>query len=115
MRPEGRTWLDWTRFFHPCVRYAAHAYLVIILLPWNSEIRKGRCVMEFIELKKDIYLALIVLGLILLFIGIRMAHSAFGADLAGTILFLVVTIQGSVCFGFGAFTWLLEEDPEIWN
>lgn len=71
--------------------------------------------MQFIEIKKDIYLAIIVLGAILLFLGMRLGSVAFGEDLAATLLFLITVVQGSICLGFGAFTWIFHEDPEIWQ
>ncbi len=71
--------------------------------------------MRFIEIKKDIYITLLVLGLILLVIGLKLAPVAFNTDLAATLLFLISMVQGRVCFGFGAFTLLFHEDPEIWQ
>lgn len=71
--------------------------------------------MRYVQIKKDIYLALMFLGLVLLVISVRLAPSSFGIDLAGTLLFLIACVQGSICLGFGAFTWMFQEDPEIWN
>ncbi|HIA51540.1 MAG TPA: hypothetical protein EYN91_05555 [Candidatus Melainabacteria bacterium] len=71
--------------------------------------------MRYVEIKKDIYLALMFLGLVLLVISVRLASSSFGVDLAGTLLFLIACVQGSICLGFGAFTWMFQEDPEIWS
>lgn len=71
--------------------------------------------MGFIEIKKDIYLALMALGLTMLIIAFMLAPQAFGPDLAGTLLYLITVIQGSICLGFGAFTWIFHEDPEIWR
>ncbi len=71
--------------------------------------------MHYLEIKKDIYIALLLLGLILLAIAFRLAPVAFNTDLAGTLLFLIASVQGSVCLGFGAFTLWFHEDPEIWQ
>ncbi len=71
--------------------------------------------MGYVEIKKDIYLALMALGVILLVIAFNFIKAAFGPDLAGTLLFLICIVQGSICLGFGTFTWLFHEDPEIWD
>ncbi|MBA3860108.1 MAG: hypothetical protein C0507_24635 [Cyanobacteria bacterium PR.3.49] len=71
--------------------------------------------MHFVEIKKDIYIVLLLLGLILLAIAFRMAGAAFNTDLVATLLFLISTVQGSICLGFGAFTLWFHEDPEIWQ
>ncbi len=71
--------------------------------------------MHYLEIKKDIYIALLLLGLILLVIAFRLASVAFNTDLAATLLFLISAIQGSICMGFGAFTLWFHEDPEIWQ
>lgn len=71
--------------------------------------------MGFIEIKKDIYLTLVVLGLTLLTVAFILAPRAFGPDPAGTLLYFISVIQGSICLGFGAFTWIFHEDPEIWR
>ena len=71
--------------------------------------------MDFLEIKKDIYIALLALGVILLVIACRLASVAFNTDLAATLLFLISAVQGSICMGFGAFTLWFHEDPEIWQ
>ena len=71
--------------------------------------------MNFLEIKKDIYIALLLLGLILLVIAYQLAPVAFTADLPATLLFLISMVQGSVCMGFAAFTLWFHEDPEIWQ
>lgn len=71
--------------------------------------------MRFIEIKKDIYLTLMVLGLTMLVIAVKLAPQVCGPDLAGTLLYFITMIQGSICLGFGAFTWIFHEDPEVWQ
>lgn len=71
--------------------------------------------MHTVDIKKDIYLVLMVLGLILLCVAIKFLLADGKTDLAGWFVFLIASAQGSVCLGFGAFTWLGHEDPEIWQ
>ncbi|MCC7530222.1 MAG: hypothetical protein IT342_16990 [Candidatus Melainabacteria bacterium] len=71
--------------------------------------------MQYVEIKRDIYIALLLLGLILLVIAFRLVPVAFNTDLTATLLFLISMVQGSVCLGFGAFTLWFHEDPEIWQ
>ncbi len=71
--------------------------------------------MRYLEIKKDIYIALLLLGLILLVVAFNLAFVAFSTDLAATLLFIISIVQGSVCLGFGTFTLCLHEDPEIWQ
>ena len=67
------------------------------------------------EIKADIYLVFIALGLILLAIAVKFLLSEGRSDLAGIIVFLIAALQGTFCLGFGAFTWLGHEDPEVWQ
>ncbi|MCC6979093.1 MAG: hypothetical protein IT343_12280 [Candidatus Melainabacteria bacterium] len=71
--------------------------------------------MRFVDIKKDIYLTFVLLGVIMLVVAVNLARTGFETDIVKTMLFLVSMIQGSICLGFGAFTWIFEEDPEVWQ
>jgi hypothetical protein len=64
------------------------------------------------ELKKLLYLALSAFGVILLFISWR---SSLSSEPASVITYLVLLIGGLVLLLFGAVTYFLRDDPDVWR
>lgn len=66
-------------------------------------------------IKKEIYLGFIVLGAVMLFIALGLENRRSIGDPISNLIYFITMTQGSICFAFGAFTWIFHEDSEVWR